>query len=173
MNGHPGGRDHTLELIRLAGLRPPADILDMGAGDGTALRLLQQLGFHAVGIDLQGGDGVSPGDFFHAPYGPASFDALLAQCSFFVSGDVPRAFAAAYALLKPGGVLLYSDVAPRSTVGPQEIAEQAGFRVSYRRDMTDLWKEYYIDCLWRGETVPCRFRGRTYNYYLLICRKGE
>ena len=55
MTRHPGGDGHTRELLRLAALPRGARILDMGAGDGEALRLMRAEGFDAAGIDLAPG----------------------------------------------------------------------------------------------------------------------
>ena len=53
MRGHPGGEQHSRYLIELAFLDPPAKWLDMGAGDGSTVRLLRSLGHAAEGIDLE------------------------------------------------------------------------------------------------------------------------
>ena len=52
MHGHPGGDAHTRYLIELSFLPPGSRWLDMGAGDGQALEILEEEGFSAVGIDL-------------------------------------------------------------------------------------------------------------------------
>ena len=52
MLGHPGGEEHSRYLIELSFLSPPARWLDMGAGDGSTVRLLRSLGYEAEGIDL-------------------------------------------------------------------------------------------------------------------------
>ena len=51
MNGHPGGEEHTLHMLELAGIPAGGRILDLGAGAGESLRLLQRLGYRAEGID--------------------------------------------------------------------------------------------------------------------------
>ena len=45
MLGHPGGEEHSRYLIELSFLSPPARWLDMGAGDGSTVRLLRSLGY--------------------------------------------------------------------------------------------------------------------------------
>ena len=52
MNKHPGGEEHTRRMLELARLPAGASVLDLGAGDGETLRLLQSLGYDAEGIDL-------------------------------------------------------------------------------------------------------------------------
>ena len=51
MKGHPGGDAHTRRMIALAELPEGARILDLGAGDGSAVRLLRELGYHDEEIE--------------------------------------------------------------------------------------------------------------------------
>ena len=83
---HPGGLSMTRHLLEMSGLlsvlsesfahgdaagqvnRMPFRILDMGAGDGHTVRLLQNMGFAAEGIDRHPGTAsrdlpVHKGDF--------------------------------------------------------------------------------------------------------------
>lgn len=169
MNGHPGGTSHTRRMITLADLTAGARVLDMGAGSGEAVRLMQALGYDAHGIDLSPRSGmVTQGDFLHLPYADASFDAVLSQCAFFISGDVPGALREAHRVLKPGGTLMLSDVffeAPASAV------EAAGFELLQLEDMTDAWRKYYLEALWRGEDCGCVLPRGKCKYWLLIARK--
>jgi SAM-dependent methyltransferase len=167
---HPGGEEHTLEMLELSGLRPPERILDLGAGDGSAVRLLSALGYCAEGIDIDPGENVMKGDLLSAPYAEESFDGALSQCSFFVSGDPAGAFREAYRLLRRGGALMYSDVGFDGTETLEKTAAAAGFAVEAAADMTKQWKEYYIESIWRGDDCP-GMAGRRCGYYMLICRK--
>ena len=173
MNRHPGGEAHTRRLLELAALPPGARILDLGAGDGESLRLLRALGCQAEGLDLAPrSELVRQGDLLRTGLLDGSLDAVLSQCAFFVSGDQPGALAEAYRLLKPGGTLLLSDV---FFVDPAPLLQSSGFRLMHAEDMTDQWKEYYIEALWRDDAEPCGCRlprGRC-RYWLLIARKDE
>ena len=170
MNGHPGGEAHTLRMLELAGIPAGGRLLDLGAGAGESLRLLKRLGCRAEGIDLTPRDVmVRQGDFLHTPYPDGSFDGLLSQCAFFLGGDVPAAFRESFRLLKPGGVLMFSDVCFSD---PVPAAEAAGFRVEHDEDLTPAWREYYLEALWRGDAEPCGIRGKC-AYRMLICRKEE
>lgn len=91
MERHPGGAEATLRLLELAGLEPPCRIIDLGAGSGEAVRLLRSRGFEALGIDLAPGPDVLPGDILDPPFEPASFDAALSQCAFYLTGAPERA----------------------------------------------------------------------------------
>ena len=169
MNGHPGGEEHTRRMIELAGLPAGASVLDLGAGAGDAVRLLHALGYEAKGIDLAPrGENVTQGDLLHTPYPDGSFDAVLSQCAFCVSGDADAALREAYRLLKRGGVLLLSDVCFTDVT---KAAETAGFTVVHREDMTDTWREYYIEAIWRGESCTVPVKGKC-TYEMLIGRKG-
>ncbi len=169
MNGHPGGEAHTRYLIELSFLEPGSRFLDMGAGDGSTLTLLNKLGYRAEGIDLSPrGAAVVPGDFLNAPYADGSFDGILSQCSFFVSGDVPQALREAGRLLRKGGKLVFSDVT-RDVVALLHQARQAGFAVRHLEDLTDQWRAYYLEALWRED--PCLPSGKGYSYVLFVCER--
>lgn len=170
MNSHPGGEKHSRYLIELAFLDIPAKWLDMGAGDGSTVRVLRSLGYEAEGIDLRprGGD-VTQGDYLHAPYADASFDGILSECSFYISDDVPGALKEAGRLLRKGGKLVFSDVT-EDVVQLLNHCRQAGFAVRHLEDLTDEWKEYYLEVLWTQEHV-CLPRGRKFRYILFVCER--
>lgn len=168
MNGHPGGEKHSRYLIELSFLEKGTKWLDMGAGDGAAVRLLRSLGYAAEGIDLEPrGKDVLRGDYRKCPWQDGSFDGILSQCSFYASGDVPGALKEASRLLPKGGKLVFSDVT-ENVVQLLNQCRQAGFAVRHLEDLTDEWKEYYLECLWREENVPT---GRGLSYVLFVCER--
>jgi len=171
MNGHPGGMEHTRHMISLSGLFPPAKLLDMGAGSGNAIHFLSSLGYDAMGIDLipTANSSILQGDFLSPPFKKESFDGVLSQCAFYVSDHPDAAFHVAYELLKPGGILMISDVCPRDTT-LRTLAEAAGFTVLHYEDQTPAWKAYYIEAIWRG-TAHCFPCHQKMNYEMLICQK--
>ena len=170
MLGHPGGEEHSRYLIELSFLLPPARWLDMGAGDGSTVRLLQSLGYEAEGIDLTPrGGGVTAGDYLTPPYPQGSFDGIVSQCSFYVSGNVPEALQQAGKLLRTGGKLVFSDVT-EDVVQLLNQARQAGFAVRHLEDLTDQWKAYYLEALWTQDNV-CLPQGKKFTYVLFVCER--
>ncbi len=167
MNRHPGGEEHTRRMIELAALKPHAAVLDMGAGAGDTVALLCEMGFEAQGIDLEPrGGNVDSGDFLHTSYPDGSFDGIISQCAFYASGNVAGALDEAHRLLRPGGVLMLSDLWFQDAA---DAVEKAGFVTLYHENMTPLWREYYIEAIWRGEEC-CGVHGRC-TYEMLICKK--
>ena len=170
MLGHPGGEAHSRYLIELSFLEPGSKWLDMGAGDGSTVRLLRELGYEAEGIDLlPRGEDVLQGDYLHAPYADGSFDGIISQCSFYVSGDVPGALWEAGRMLRKGGKLVFSDVT-EDVVKLLNHCRQAGFAVRHLEDLTDAWKEYYLEALWSQDNV-CLPQGRKVSYVLFVCER--
>ena len=77
---HPGGEKHSRYLIELSFLDKGSKWLDMGAGDGSAVRLLRSLGYSAVGIDLEPrGKDVTGGNYLQCPWQDGFFDGILSQ----------------------------------------------------------------------------------------------
>lgn len=173
MERHPGGAGATLRLVRLAALEPPCRIIDLGAGSGESVRRLRGLGFDAVGIDLAPGADVERGDILAPPFGDASFDAALCQCSFFLTGAPERALIEAARLMRPGGRLLFSDVCPGGEAWLRRAALAAGLRAETVEDITDEWKQYYIEALWRGEAELPPEGARNCRYLCAVFRKED
>ena len=170
MLGHPGGEKHSRYLIELAFLEAPSKWLDMGAGDGSAVRLLRSLGHTAEGIDLDPrGKDVIRGDYLHSPWQDGFFDGILSQCSFYTSGDVLAALKEASRLLRKGGKLVFSDVT-ENVVQLLNQVRQAGFAVRHLEALTDDWKEYYLEALWTQNNV-CLPQGKKFSYVLFVCEK--
>ena len=171
MNGHPGGIEHTKQLLTLSGLTPPAKILDMGTGEGETVQYLCSLGYEVIGIDLNPPSNslFIKGDFLHPPFEIESFDGILSQCAFYISGQPNKAFSVAYQLLETNGILMISDVCPQDTT-LKSLAEDSGFTVLHYEDQTAVWKEYYIEAIWRG-TAQCFPCNQKMNYEMLICKK--
>ena len=167
---HPGGEKHSRYLIELAFLDSPSKWLDMGAGDGSTVRLLRSLGYEAEGIDLAPrGEDVLSGNFLCTSYENGCFDGVISQCSFYVSGDVPGALAEAGRLLRKGGKLVFSDVT-ENVVTLLNQCREAHFAVRHLEDLTDEWKEYYLEALWKEDNV-CLPQGKKFSYVLFVCER--
>ena len=169
MRSHPGGEAHTRRMLELAALPQGARILDMGAGAGEAPALLRDMGYAARGIDLEPrGESVERGDLLGTGFPDASFDAVLSECAFFVSGDQRGALREARRLLKPGGKLRLSDL---FFDDPAALLRAAGFTLLCAEDLTDAWREHYLEALWRGDAPGCEIPKGKCSYWLLIGRK--
>ena len=167
---HPGGEKHSRYLIELSFLDKGSKWLDMGAGDGSAVRLLRSLGFNAEGIDLEPrGKDVHRGNFLESPWQDDFFDGILSQCSFYVGGNVPEALKEASRLLRKGGKLVFSDVTENVVTLLNQV-RQAGFAVRHLEDLTDQWREYYLEALWTQDNV-CLPQGKKFSYVLFVCEK--
>ena len=108
-------------------------------------------------------------NFAPPAYPAGSFDGILSQCSFYVSGDVPGALKQAGNLLRKGGKLVFSDVT-EDVVLLLNQTRQAGFAVRHLEDLTDQWREYYLEALWTQDNV-CLPRGKKFTYVLFVCER--
>ena len=170
MDRHPGGEENTGYMIELSGLKAPARWLDMGAGAGDTLRLLRSLGYEAEGIDLEPrGEDVTMGDYLSAAYADESFDGIISQCSFYLSGDAPKAVREAARMLRKGGAFALADLTADAEKLLSHLTE-AGFKLKHMEDMTAQWREYYLEALWRDES-GCIPTGKGLKYLLLICER--
>ena len=170
MTGHPGGEKHSRYLIELSFLDKGSKWLDMGAGDGETVRLLRTLGYSAEGIDLEPrGKDVTRGSYLECPWQDDFFDGILSQCSFYVGGDVPGALKEAARLLRKGGKLVFSDVTENVVTLLNQV-RQAGFAVRHLEDLSEQWKEYYLEALWREED-GCVPTGAKVAYVLFVCER--
>ncbi len=102
-------------------------VLDLGAGYGGSMRYLaEKFGCHCVALNLsevenerdrqknreQGLDkliDVVDGDFTNLDYADESFDVIWSQDAFLHSGDRARVCAEAARVLKPGGLMVFTD----------------------------------------------------------------
>lgn len=174
----------------------PCRILDMGAGDGQTVKILLEQGFDAIGIDLKPdyskisrcisdsdctgrSESAYPfpvivqGDFLNCSFESKTFDAIISECAFFISGNAESARNEAARLLKKGGLLLLADVSFTSLEQHISDLNLAGFSVLQTEDITPLWKEYYISCIWNDtvqELCPHIPKGKC-SYYLTICER--
>jgi len=169
MKNHPGGREYTIKLLQRAGFEMGDRIIDMGAGEGNSLDIMTEMKLEAVGIDLEPrGAMVIKGNFLESGFAGNSFDGVLSECSFYVSGDQKGAIRESYRLLNNGGRLVMSDVCYEDL---SLFFKEIGFEILYEEDRTELWKEYYIEALWRGDEVcQCNAKGKC-RYISYICVK--
>ncbi|NLL95954.1 MAG: class I SAM-dependent methyltransferase [Clostridiaceae bacterium] len=173
---HPGGQNTTRRLLELSDLNP-CRILDMGAGSGATLKLLKELGFDVCGIDLEPGEGVDRGDMLRTGFPDGSFDALISECAFFISGDGCGAIRESRRLLKKGGKLLLSDIFYGDDEDLCNYLLTGGFRPLSCVDITDEWKHYYIEKIWDGTADKfCKLKHKDYctkkfRYFLSVSER--
>lgn len=132
--------ENTDELLSLASLSRESRILDCGARDGQS-NVSDMIDISPLNSC------VKKADFLNLPFDDNTFDGVLSQCSFYISGNVEKAISEAHRVLKPGGKLIYSDIFFERPSFP-------GFTLDYEKDLTDQWKQYYIERLWSDEPIP-------------------
>jgi SAM-dependent methyltransferase len=124
---HPGRREATRDLARVAGLRHFMEVLDVGCGvGGPARTLAAEFGCRVTGIDTReeyigvarelsdrvgmGGQvAFRRGNAVDLPFPDASFDAVWVQHTVASVEDKPALFLEARRVLRPGGRLALCD----------------------------------------------------------------
>lgn len=112
----PGGPCLTRRALDVAGLAPPARLLDVGCGDGGTVAALRQAGYDAAGIDLAPPPRAAHllrGDAAALPFGTGALDGVLFECSLSKMAAPGRALAEARRVLRHGGALLVGDLYAR------------------------------------------------------------
>ncbi|KAF0283046.1 methyltransferase domain-containing protein [Spiribacter roseus] len=127
------------------GLNADTRVIDLGSGYGGALRYLaRHYGCSGVGLNLSARENararrqnaeqglaerieIVRGNFEDVPYADDSFDVVRSQEAFLHSGDRRRVMEEAVRILRPGGILIFTDpmqADDRSNEGLQPILDR-------------------------------------------------
>jgi sarcosine/dimethylglycine N-methyltransferase len=183
---YPAAARRTSDLLAVeAGIDGSARVLDVGCGCGNFLfHLARGYRCAAVGLDLsierirfarrKLGTDFRPGEanitFTHGsatqlPYGDGSFSHVVSQDALFLVPDKPRSHAEIHRVLRPDGILAFSDfLQPRPDIGErarahvydrvrwsggysfvdyQAALERAGFELLLARNLRGHIKQTY------------------------------
>jgi SAM-dependent methyltransferase len=134
-------RESLLLRLLLRGSRPPASVLNVGAGQGTFTRLLEERGFAVTSTDLsphavdvlrrQVAGPVVECDACALPFPDCSFDVVVMGEVLEHIADDRQALAEARRVLRPGGMLVASVPAHPERFGPAD--QWAGHHRRYER----------------------------------------
>lgn len=122
----PGGLALTGRALTLADLPPAALLADLGCGPGATARLLSQAGHRVLAVDIApelpagaAGSKVWPlrAQAQALPLAEACLDGAFCECVLSVTGQAAAVLAEAARVLKPGGVLVASDLYLRGEKG--------------------------------------------------------
>lgn len=110
-------------------------MLDLGSGFGGPMRLWSSLGFVPVGLNISAAQNqiavdrgweldfptfVVKGSFEEAPFSDGQFDVICSMDSFVHSQQKEKVLKEAFRMLKPGGMLIFTDL----MVAPDALAEK-------------------------------------------------
>lgn len=136
---HPGGKELTMRLATALHLGPGQRVLDIAAGPGTsAIALAQDFGCTVLGIDYGSAAveqatraahsaGVAhlvtfqQADAECLPLADATFDAVICECAFCTFPRKALAASEFRRVLRPGGMLGFSDLTHRGAAIPEAL----------------------------------------------------
>ena len=187
----PGGvalTNRALDWCAASGWLPQGGlVLDLGSGAGATLHLLAERGYRAVGLDKHAGaaglecDNLADAcclvcaDLAQPPLAAACVDCVLCECVLSLLADPLAALKATCAALRPGGVLVVSDLMLRQGYAPapadsglgyvglsclagaraqadwRDLMEAAGFTLVHFEDNSRALVELAARMVWYGE----------------------
>jgi len=159
-------RDHIGFISRAAGYRPGLDLLDVGCGGGTLLRLLKQRGFRTLGVDLseeaarvaetENGVRVIVGSLPEARFPSGAFDIVTL---FHVMEHVtnPRhVLTEVFRILKPNGAVILQ--VPNIDSWQFKAFGAKWYGLDVPRHVIDYSKKSMLKLIDDAGFVPCRIR---------------
>ena len=200
MNPAPGGIALTEKLLNLSLLQKGSMILDVGCGDGDACRFLSSEGYRAIGLDIvrhSSGKMNSEriqGQINAIPILEETVDAVLMECVLSILSTDDSSLTEIIRVLKPGGILLFSDLYMRY---PDEESEkyridsesdypkirladellnifgESGLSVRYWEDQSAVLQSLRLKFLWEGSASENKFPYKMKNigYICLIAER--
>jgi arsenite methyltransferase len=196
----PGGLVLTERLLAVAGFRSGDAVADVGCGLGASVRLMQERGIDAIGVDLLALAGTSASQLVVAdgarlPFASGSLDGIMSECSLSAMSDQQQALGEWFRVLKRGGRLAISDVYARAAsvayggklktqAALLHAAVAAGFHIQGFEDRSSVlkpWAAQFIfkygslDALWGGAggLDASAAREAMPGYYLMAaCKPG-
>ena len=147
----PGGLALTEQGLEICNFAPGATLVDIGCGNGSTVRFLQNCGYKAQGLDLLAEPPLLQGDANQLPFAEHSIDGLFYECSFSKMSQPELVLAEAGRVLKPEGKILLSDFYARGVSSDfqgllgrvereEEIKQrlqQAGFKLLHWQDASN------------------------------------
>jgi ubiquinone/menaquinone biosynthesis C-methylase UbiE len=146
---HFGGLEAVDRLADQAGIGPQTHVLDVCSGIGGPARYLaQHRGCRVTGLDITASRHDSAlrltelvglghlvdfrlGNALEMPFGDASFDVVIGQEAFCHVPDKPRLIAECARVVRPGGVIAFTDILRRGAMASDTFAR-------LQREMTFL-----------------------------------
>jgi ubiquinone/menaquinone biosynthesis C-methylase UbiE len=146
---HFGGLEAVDRLADQAGIGPQTHVLDVCSGIGGPARYLaQHRGCRVTGLDITASRHDSAlrltelvglghlvdfrlGNALEMPFGDASFDVVIGQEAFCHVPDKPRLIAECARVVRPGGLIAFTDILRRAAMAPDSFAR-------LQREMTFL-----------------------------------
>lgn len=138
---HREAIEHTTELMaRHARLNEDTRVLDLGSGYGGPARFLASrfrcrvTGLNVSSVETEEAIRLTKkakldsrisydlGDFHELPYPPASFDVVWSQDSLMYGADKGRILEETFRVLKPGGLLDFTDILASRDLDPRDRA---------------------------------------------------
>jgi ubiquinone/menaquinone biosynthesis C-methylase UbiE len=172
---HTRGYEATMELARLAALRPDEQVLDLGGGiGGPARTIARAFGVRVVVLDLTeeycrtgasltdrlglaGRVAFRHGSALDLPFEDASFDVVWTQHSTMNIPDKPRLYREARRVLRPGGRLAMHEIMAGPVAGlhfpvPWARSEELSFLLPSEDVRRLIRRTGFAESVWQDES---------------------
>lgn len=122
----PGGLDLTSRALEFCDFLPGSTILDIGCGLGATQTYLTQSGYQSYGIDISQNQllNTTSSSLFgiqanaeSVPFRENSMDGVFIECTLSVVNQPERVLTETCRLLKPGGLMVLTDIYARNIYG--------------------------------------------------------
>ncbi len=193
---HPGGLELTKHALDLCPMPKGAKILDVGSGAGHSIKLMQELGFTAYGLDLHYPSNIDQHNLaltpplphimanaINLPFKGNSFEAIVCECVLSVIPNKLQALQEFWRIcngISKQAYLIINDVYTKDNNDREQLShkqlqkdlQKSHWRLEHFEDHTKSLRTFAAQLLWHN-LEPCQLDKVNLGYGLWIAIKDN